>query len=58
MSDAADEYERYLRKQLAELHREYQERARPIIDALVRIEVAKPPRPIILKRDGTMEIAT
>lgn len=34
--------EQVLRQQLAQLHRQYRERAQPIIDRLSRIESAKP----------------
>lgn len=37
-----------LKQQLAELQREYQEKAKPIVDQLVRIESLKPPAPIVI----------
>ena len=44
-------YEDRLKLQLADLAREYQERARPIIDQLVKLEAMKPPKPIVLQVD-------
>jgi hypothetical protein len=40
--------ERQLRDNLASLQREYQAKAKPIIDALVAIEMRKPPKPMVL----------
>jgi hypothetical protein len=37
-----------LREKLAQLHSEYSAKVQPIVDELVAIEAAKPPRPIIL----------
>ena len=49
------EYEQELRKQLAELAdrytQEYRRAASPIIDALVRIEVCKPPKPHVFTQE-------
>lgn len=44
MSDA----EAQLKRQLAELHREYQQLAEPIIRQLCKIESMRPPRPIVI----------
>lgn len=44
MSDA----EAQLKRQLAELHREYQQRADPIIRQLCKIESMRPPRPMVI----------
>jgi hypothetical protein len=43
-----DERERELRQMLAELQRSYYEAAKPIVDALVEIEMRKPPKPVII----------
>ena len=40
--------EEYLRGLLAEMHRRYLKEAEPIIDALIRIENLKPPKPIFI----------
>lgn len=40
---ALNERERLLRDQLADLQREYQERAKPIVKALAEIEALRPP---------------
>ena len=45
-----DEYERHLHDQLVALQREYQERAKPIIDQLVRIKMLRPPEPIFFSQ--------
>ncbi len=45
-----DEYERHLHEQLAALQREYQERAKPIIDQLVSIKMLRPPEPIFVSQ--------
>lgn len=47
MSDQMTE-EDYLRGILVSIHRRYMEEAHPIIDALVRIENLKPPKPIFI----------
>lgn len=39
--------ERFCKEKLAELHREYSERCQPFIDVLVKLEMAKPPKPVI-----------
>lgn len=44
MSDA----EAQLKRQLAEPHREYQQRAEPIIRQLCKIESMRPPRPMVI----------
>lgn len=38
--------ERFVREQIAAIHREYNDRIKPWIDQLVRIESLKPPKPI------------
>lgn len=52
------EYEQHLREQLVALQREYQERAKPIIDQLVRLESLKPPPPIFIDKDVILSQAT
>ncbi len=43
--------ETFYRQQLADLQREYQERAKPIIDRLVELESLKPPKPFYITRE-------
>ena len=43
--------EDYLRMQLAQLMRSYQEAAKPIIDELVAIQAMKPPSPIFVSSE-------
>ncbi|WP_443700176.1 hypothetical protein [Pseudomonas sp.] len=43
-----DEYESRNKMQLAEMQKEFQMRAKPLIDTLVRIERMRPPRPIVI----------
>lgn len=43
--------EAFYRQQLADLLREYQERAKPIIDKLVELESLKPPKPVYITRE-------
>jgi len=43
-----EDHEMWLRQQLHELHLEYRDRAKPLVDALVGLEGLKPPRPIFL----------
>lgn len=43
-----DEIEEDAKRQLAELHREYQQRAQPLIDILVKVYSLRPPAPIII----------
>lgn len=40
--------EQYLRRQLADLHREYQERCRPIVEALASYEALRPKPPMVV----------
>lgn len=44
-----DEIEADARRQLAELHREYEQRAQPLIDILMRCHSMRPPAPIIIE---------
>jgi hypothetical protein len=44
--------EQELRRQLHLLRVEYQERAKPLVDELVKIENRKPPRPIVVPVDA------
>lgn len=46
-----DEAERQVREQLAQLQREYQERARHLVETLVWLEMMKPPPPIFITRE-------
>lgn len=48
MSREQDELEKHLYIELARLHREYQTKAKPIIDKLVEIQATRPPELIIL----------
>ena len=43
-----EEYERFLRERIADLHREYAAAVRPYVETLVKLEAAKPPPPIII----------
>lgn len=49
MSDLYANAERELRERLAALLREYQERAKPIIEELAHIESLKPPKAIFIQ---------
>jgi hypothetical protein len=49
VDEMAMKSERKLREMLADLHREYQMLAAPIIKALADIEAMKPPPPIIIE---------
>ena len=44
----ASEYENLLKQQLADLQRDYFERAKPIIDRLVELESMKPVPPLVI----------
>lgn len=44
------QYEIHLRDQLLALQMEYHERAKPIIDKLVRLEMLKTPKPIFISK--------
>lgn len=46
--EGMSDIEAQLKRQLAELHREYQQRAEPIIRQLRKIESMRPPRPMII----------
>lgn len=54
MSDF-DDYEREVRMQLADLQREYQERAEPLFKALADIQMMRPPRPIFMTYDEAVK---
>lgn len=56
MSDQFDEMERQLKQELANLQRDYQMKAEPIIGQLVKIHSLRPPRPIIVT-NGLWELA-
>lgn len=47
---AADELEAMLLQQLSDLQRDYQQRARPIVDAITHLRSLKP-RPILIPDD-------
>ncbi len=47
-TEELDEMERLLHRQLAELRREFEARAKPVIDQLQHINSMKPMPPIIL----------
>lgn len=46
-----DDHESMLRRELAKMHQEYSERAKPIIDQLVKIQSLKPIPPMIIDID-------
>lgn len=54
--DALDETERDCIARLAELDREYRERCKPYVDALVRIRGMRPPPPLIITREQFAEL--
>lgn len=46
--ESINDLESYLKGQLAEMQREYRQRAEPIIRQLCKIESMRPPRPIVI----------
>ncbi len=48
--------ERELRQMLADLHREYQERARPIVAALAHYEATRIMPPLMLLANGAIDL--
>jgi len=51
MNDALEEQRVMLLEQLRALQMEYQARAKPIVDQLVRLESLRPPKPFIVPAD-------